>query len=288
MYEFRDVSFYDADLSFLDLTLLKFKQGETTFQKMVGMRRANVEYSYSMHNAKFEENILDYGKLEMNADNGLLSVNINAEAEKYGASVSVVADVSNQNPIFKSHIVLQNITDFTMLHKNIIEFFDKKYIFFSTLDKFHGHVNITLRNSVVFGETVPYVFLRGKMQNGVTEFGEQKFASGGEFAGKISGKIDMTKHTPLFTISSSFVNLKTEEFQKILPIDTKFTGTISGGGGLVFAGLSYTEFLNSLQMKAKFVLQKIKLPQLNLNFLAQHLLKTHGNNLFTFDKLYER
>ena len=63
VYEFRDVSFYDADLSFLDLTLLKFKQGETTFQKMVGMRRANVEYSYSMHNAKFEENILDYGKL---------------------------------------------------------------------------------------------------------------------------------------------------------------------------------------------------------------------------------
>ena len=71
----------------------------------------------------------------------------------------------------------------------------------------------------------------------------------------------------------SFLELDTKKFQQILPISHQFDGTISGGGNFIFSGISYTEFLNSLQAKAKFVVHKTKIPKFNLNFLAKNLLK---------------
>jgi hypothetical protein len=39
-------------------------------------------------------------------------------------------------------------------------------------------------------------------------------------------------------------------------------------------------------MKAKFILQKTKLPKLGLNFLAKNLLEFHSEKIFEFDKSY--
>jgi hypothetical protein len=286
--EFRDIIFNDVNLKDFSLEVFRFKQGSTLFQEIIQNKSKYSDYLYSFNNSIISGNIIKNAKIGIVAQNGNIQTQINIDSEKYKLYNSTIIDVSGQNPSFNMNTILTNVTDFKELKTNLSEFFQKQYIFIPSFEKFNGYINIIVKDSILFGQTIPMFVMRGIMNDGIVQFPENKFSAIESdvpvISGKIGGKIELSRNIPLFNLQLSFLNIPTKEFQKILPISYEFDGTVSGGGGFVFSGLSYAEFLNSIQTKAKFVLQKTKIPRLNLNFLAQNLLKTHGNKLFELDK----
>ena len=290
--QFRNITLSNINLSDFNLQTLNVNKSDTVFQKVMGAKKAYIETNYHIRNATLGKNIIKNASIETIMHKGNFSIIANVTSDKYTLHNNIAIQIANQHPIFNANIVLNNVTNFSELRNNISELFQDKHIFLPKLDKFKGHTNIAVYNSMLLGELVPKMHIKGNITSGVMEFANMKFsakpnANKTPLSGKVSGKVDFNYHSPSFNLQLAFINAHTKEFQKILPkLPYNFEGTISGGGGFVFSGISYKEFLNSLQMNTKFVLQKTKIPKLNLNFLAKHLLATHGHDIFKFDKKY--
>lgn len=290
VYNLYDMTFSNLDLGRLKTDLLNFKQGSVLFQEVVNKNNTNSEYIYRFKNAQLGDNTINDSTMSVSSQDSNLEVGFDIDSSRYLMSGSISVDIAKQQPVFMAKLILNNVSEWSVLHENLKSIFVNNYIFLPSLSKFGGFVNIVVNNAKIFGEVVPNITVGGPVTNGVWRFDEAIFASQttdkDPLTGKISGKVDLSYNVPIFNLQASMLNAQVKEFQKILPIKREFEGTISGGGSFSFSGLSYTEFLSSLKMKAKFILQKTKLPRLGLNFLAKNLLETHASKLFEFDRTF--
>lgn len=290
VYSLYDMTFANLDMSRLKTNLLSFQSGSTLFQEVVSKNNTNSEYIYHFKNAQLGLNKINDSEILIVSQDSNLEVGFNIDSSHYAIMGSIAVDIKKQQPIFMAKLILNNVLDWSILHENLKSVFANNYIFLPSLAKFGGSINVTINNSNIFGETIPNIAFGGLMVNGIWNFNETTFVSQSTdkepLTGKINGKVDFSYNVPIFNIQASMLNAKLKEFQKILPMQKEFEGMISGGGSFSFSGLSYTEFLSSLKMKAKFILQKTKLPKLGLNFLAKNLLALHSSKLFEFDKSF--
>ena len=279
---FRSITISNTDFNNLKIDGISIPQGMTIFQTVINENAQNTSKVLNIVNSKFKDLTITQGTITKETQKDIISYKVDINTSDFNLTNSTMVNIQQATPVFESNTVIQNVENMQKFYNTLRGIFEKNVISYPSFEKIDGNINLTLVKSKILTKPFEKIELLGTLKQGVLTIPEVKFSSnttGTEkpLSGKLSGTVDLRRSVPVFDLQTTFVNAPMEEFKTILPFKTNVGGSIYGGGSIAFSGTTYTEFLNTLQLTTKFVVQDANFSNLNLDFLGQHLLKTHKN-----------
>lgn len=291
LMEIRDISMKDMDIKNFNFEKFDFRTGDSLFQRVINNADLYKDYVYHFENIISGDNFINNAKINSVLYSGVAQIQTDIDSNQYKFLNSILIDVRNQVPILHASIFMKDVVDFIAIRNDLENIFIGKILSLPSFEKFKGDIILSLKDSILFGSKIEKFLMFGRMDNGIMTFEDQEFSGVDDgtspvVSGKLGGKIDLLKTVPFFDINVSFINVPTNEFQKIFRIKHEYSGLIAGGGSFAFSGFTYKEFITSLQMKTKFILQKIIIPNLNLDSISQSLISVENKKFINSDKNY--
>jgi len=287
---FRSITISNTNFNNLKIDEISTPQGMTVFQSVINENAQNTSKTLSIVNSKFKDLTITQGTITKETQKDIISYNIDINTTDFTLTNSTMVNIQQAIPVFQSNTVVQNVENMQQFYNTLRGIFEKNIISYPSFEKIDGNIDFTIVKSKILSKPFERIELLGILKQGILTIPETKFSSsivGTEkpLSGKLSGTVDLRRSVPVFDLQTTFVNAPMEEFKTVLPFETNVGGSIYGGGSIAFNGTTYTEFLNTLKLTTKFVVQDANFSKLNLDFLGQHLLKTH-KNLSELDRDY--
>ena len=279
---FRNITISNTNFNNLKIDGISTPQGMTIFQSVINENAQNTSNVLNIVNSQFKDTTITQGTLTKETQKDIISYNIDINTPDFNLTNFTTVNIQQSTPALQSNTVVQNVENLQKFYNTLRGIFNKDTISYPSFEKIDGKIDITLIKSQILSKPFERIDLVGTLTQGILNITETQFASsivGTEkpLSGKISGTIDLRRSTPVFNLQTTFINAPMEEFKAILPFETNIGGSIYGGGSVSFSGTTYTNFLNTLKLSTKFVVQEANFSKFNLDLLAQNLLKTHKN-----------
>ena len=279
---FRNITISNTDLNNLKIDGISTPQGMTIFQSVINENAQNTGKVLNIINSKFKDTTITQGTITKDTQKDTITYSVDINTTDFTLTNSTIINIQQNIPTIHSKTIVQNVESMQKFYNIIRNIFDKNTISYPSFEKIDGNIDFTLIKSQILGKPFEKIELLGILKQGVLTIPETQFSSivtnaEKPLSGKLSGTIDLRRSIPVFNLQTTIINAPIEEFKTILPFQTDIGGAIYGGGSVSFSGTTYTEFLNTLKLTTKFVVQEAYFSKLNLDFISQHLLKAHKN-----------
>ena len=281
-FVFKNITISNTNLNNLKIGGISIPQGSTVFQDVINNNAQNTSSTLNIVNSKLRELTINQATITKETQKDLVSHKIDINTTDFIIQNSTTINIQKSVPEFQSTTIIQNVSNMQNFQNILHGVFENNTILLPSFEKIDGKIYLIMLQTKIFNKPFERIEIIGNLNQGILEIPETKLVSNDAndtkpLSGKFSGTIDIRRSVPVFNLQATFVNAPMEEFKTILPFNANVGGTIFGGGSIEFSGTTYSELLETLKLKTKFVVQDASISNLNLDSVGQHLLKRQNN-----------